>query len=381
MKTIFILTENFYPAYKAGGPIQSLTNLILALEHNYNFYMATAAYDIRSTVVLENIEVDKWNEIMLPNSQKVISVWYAGGRGLRYHIFKKLIANINPDYIYINGMFSLHYFLIPLIALQSLKPKSEIVICPRGMIQKGALLGKSFKKKLYLQALHWSGLLNKVKWHATNLEEKKDIIGRFRTSNNIIIALNIPKKPLERITFLKKLHYEGLKLIYLSLLAEKKNLIFLLEIIKCTQNIFLDIYGPVKDIAYWNECEILINQMPGKVKYCGDVLPINVQKTLSQYHALALLTKGENFGHALYESLSVGRPIITSNYTPWKNLQQQHAGWNVDIKNASESAFAFKALAEMAEDGYIKFCQGAYKLARDYYNSLQVNENYGRLFN
>jgi glycosyltransferase involved in cell wall biosynthesis len=135
-----------------------------------------------------------------------------------------------------------------------------------------------------------------------------------------------------------------------------------------------------EDIAYWKECKILINKMPGKVKYCGDVLPKNVQYILSQYHALALLTKGENFGHALYESLSVGRPIITSNHTPWKNLQQLHAGWNVDIKNVSESAFAFKALKELSEDGYFKFCEGAYKLAADYYNSMEVKKNYGLLF-
>jgi len=315
LKTILILIENFYPAYKGGGPIQSITNLILSLENEYNVYVITSAYDLQSKVIMPGIKPNTWNNVLLPQSKKTIMIWYGEKVKPGYRTFKKLILEKKPDFVYMNGIFSYNLFLVPLLAIKNLHTKPKLVICPRGMLQKGALADKSFKKKIYLKVLKFSGLVNKAVWHATNVEEKEDILKYFVVNNGVVIAMNIPKEPVGQVSFVEKIS-GNLKLIYLSLITEKKNLLFLLKLIKATENISLDIYGPVKDNAYWNECNKLINEMTHKVKYHGDVLPLEVQNTFSRYHASVLLTKGENFGHALYESMSVGRPIITSNFTP-----------------------------------------------------------------
>ena len=380
MKTILILIDNFCPAFKGGGPIQSITNLILSLENEFNFCVVTSAYDLKSKEIMPGIIPNAWNNILLPQGKKETLVWYAVRRQPGYKTFKKLLHERHPDIVYMNGIFSYNLFLIPLIAIKNSITKPRIVICPRGMLQRGALGDKSFKKKTYLKGLKISGMIDKASWQATSKEEKEDILKHFPVNNGVIISQNIPKKPVSKINLPEKSSGE-FRLIYLSLLTSKKNLYFLLQLINgIDEKINLDIYGPVKDKEYWDECKTLIAKMPGKVKYKGHLLPIEVQSTFEQYDASILLTKGENFGHALYESLSVGRPIITSFFTPWNNLQNLHAGWNLDINDFEGCISILKVIIKMSKDQYKSYCIGAYDLSNSYFNSLDVQKSYGMLF-
>jgi glycosyltransferase involved in cell wall biosynthesis len=157
-----------------------------------------------------------------------------------------------------------------------------------------------------------------------------------------------------------------------------------MEVLKnCSANIQLAIYGPIKDKAYWQQCELLIQQMPSNItiEYKGDVQPFEVQVTIAQYDAFVLLTKGENFGHALFEALSCGRPIITSHFTPWNNLQEKQAGWNVDIQQPSAIATLMDQLAEVDSIQWNTYCNNAYAVAGDYYTQLNLQQSYSVLFN
>jgi glycosyltransferase involved in cell wall biosynthesis len=113
----------------------------------------------------------------------------------------------------------------------------------------------------------------------------------------------------------------------------------------------------------------------------GNVKPANVQQVLSSAHVFILPTKGENFGHALYESLSVGRPIITSFFTPWDNLEQNKAGFNVDIANDESLVLAIEKFKAMEQQEYNEYCNGAHSLANNYYKNMDSENKYGQLFN
>ena len=99
----------------------------------------------------------------------------------------------------------------------------------------------------------------------------------------------------------------------------------------------------------------------------GDVQPDMVQEIFARYHSSVLLTKGENFGHALYESLSVGRPVITSYFTAWNQLEDKKAGWNVDISADNEIAKIITEVYNLDQPAYDLYCVGAYGLANEYY--------------
>ncbi len=222
MKSLFIFIENFYPAYKGGGPIQSVTNLILSLKSNYKIYVVTSAFDLQSDVVLDKINPNSWNEIELPGANFNIMVWYA--QNVTYHFYTTLFKN-KPDILYFNGIFSYNLFLKPLLALKFSTAHPKIIICPRGMLQKGALANNSFKKIIYLKTINTIRLVNKAIWHATNEEEKQDVIKYFPLNNGVFIAANIPKKPLGEIAILQK-QPGRLRLVYLSLITEKKIFFF-----------------------------------------------------------------------------------------------------------------------------------------------------------
>lgn len=373
---LLIFNDHFYPAYKAGGPVQSLTNLVLALQDDYIVSVVACAYDLNDDRMLDSVKPDQWSEVILPRSSMAVNVWYAGkGRPVAATI-KKIIGEVKPSTIYLNGMFSFRYVILPLFNAR----KTNIVICPRGMLQKGALAGKAIKKRIYLSAVRMCGLMNKVNWHATNEEERDDIIREFGINSKVFVAGNIPRKPLDHFTKLPKIEAE-LKLVYLSLISEKKNLLHTIELISMVkEKISLDIYGPAKDEDYWKKCVEAIGKSEGRVEYKGNVLPEMVQDTFSKYHASVLLTKGENFGHALYESLSAGRPVITSYFTPWNKLAEKKAGWNVDISNDENAIAIISEVCKMQQSAFDIFYDGAYRLANEYYeNGFDIN-NYKKIF-
>jgi glycosyltransferase involved in cell wall biosynthesis len=281
-------------------------------------------------------------------------------------------------------MYGMPWFLWPLQWWKKKKIAVErMIVCPRGMLQPGALAVKPWRKKIYFKGLRLLALCKGVVWHATTLEEADDI-RRFAGQNaRIVVAPNIPKWPLQQWLPPNKL-LGRLQLIYLSLITEKKNLLLLLQALRlCQQSVQLDIYGPVVDTHYWQACEKQMQQMPPhiQVAYKGSVKPTAVQSTISQYDGLVLLTKGENFGHAIYESLSAARPVLISTFTPWRHLQEQQAGWDIPIDAVKSIANTIDELALMELHEWTPFCAGAHTLALQVVAQNNWEHDYGLLFN
>jgi len=380
-KTILVIYEYFHPGFKAGGPVQSLVNLIGALNTEYEFKVMTSAFDMGESIPYPDVALNGWNEVVLA-SQKKVSVWYAGSKNMTFTGMFKIITEANPDIIFISGLFT-KWSSYPLVLQRMGKLKNvRMIISPRGMLQAGALQLKPLKKKLFLNALKRAGLFRSVSWHATSEEEGLDIKQIIGSEAKVDVAANIPKKPIQSIRSTDKKKGE-LSLIYLSLIAEKKNLLLLLKALKkVNAKISLSIYGPVKDESYWRRCEEEMKDLPATccVVYKGLVTPEKVQDTLQEYHALISLTQGENFGHALYESLSTGRPLITSYYTPWNNLEEEKAGWNVAIGDELEIVLLLEKIAAMSGETFNEYGEGAWRLAKKYYTESNFQQSYRKLF-
>lgn len=96
-----------------------------------------------------------------------------------------------------------------------------------------------------------------------------------------------------------------------------------------SSSVNFDIYGIIDDIIYWEECEKLISKLPANicVTYHGVIEHSQVAKTLAKYDLFFLPTRGENFGHVIYETLAAGTPALISDQTPWKDLNEMGVGW------------------------------------------------------
>jgi glycosyltransferase involved in cell wall biosynthesis len=369
MKKVLIVYSYYAPSYKAGGPVQSLVNLTTLLGNSYSFYVYCGAFEMGESIPMKEINPDQWNV------QGNVNVYYCSRATSAS--FRKIVREVGPDCIYINGLFSLAYNIIPLIVLS--KSKTPVVVAPRGMLQAGALQVKKFKKSAFLKLFRLSGLRRNLIWHATDEQERLDVRNVMGERSEIRLASNVPRRPLDVIVEKSKAR-GSLRLVYLSLITEKKNLDKLLLALRNVElAVELDIYGPVKDKDYWKTCQTLISGQRHSIQYKGIVEPVNVQKVLSTYHVLVLPTKGENFSHAIYEALSVGTPCLISPYTPWGDLQSVSAGLTVVPEPGLLSA-AITRLIDMDGEEYNTYARNAYALANSYFQQNDFEMQYRELF-
>jgi glycosyltransferase involved in cell wall biosynthesis len=58
--------------------------------------------------------------------------------------------------------------------------------------------------------------------------------------------------------------------------------------------------------------------------------PDKIQPYRENCHLFFSSTKGENYGHAIAESILSGMPVIITNTTAWKDLEVFGIGWDVE---------------------------------------------------
>jgi glycosyltransferase involved in cell wall biosynthesis len=370
LKKLLIYYSHFAPAYKAGGPIQSLVNMAEILRRHYRIYVVCGSYDLGESEVLRDIIVDQWY-LYAEN----VSVFYSNRHLLR--AMRQTMMEIDPDYVYINGLFLPVYNWYPL--WMAINQKRKVVVAPRGMLQQGALTIKSTKKELFLRVFKFLGAHQRVRWHATDEQEKKDVQHVFGDKMDVRLAPNIPKSPRQTLSKRNKKIGE-LRLVFLSLITEKKNLLLLLETLQKVQTfVSLDIYGPIKDMDYWKKCQSFMKGSFHRINYKGSIDPNRVQDVLSAYHLFVLPTLGENFGHAIYEALSVGTPCIISRFTPWGMLQEKSSGITIELTTESMGNAIGQCLSWNEQD-FQKESAGAYALALSYFKAHDYLAAYSTVF-
>jgi glycosyltransferase involved in cell wall biosynthesis len=143
-----------------------------------------------------------------------------------------------------------------------------------------------------------------------------------------------------------------------------------------------NIYGFVKDERYWQQCMELISQMPAGiiVTYHGVVEPSIIEKALAENHVFILPSKSENFGHSIVEALSAGRPVITSDATPWNNVEAAKAGLNVSTTDSQELVKAIELFAGMNPEQLEEWSKGARAFARNAIDLDAVRRQYELMF-
>lgn len=370
---VILIYDYFYPDFTAGGPITALGNLSRLIEKKLNIRIVTSSYEYKSHIPLKSTTNNKWI------SWHNVPIFYSTSVWRATNVILSLGGGSQTT-LYLNGIFSWRYFLIPLLCAWIRRYK--VIISPRGMLQAGALRSHAIKKLTYLTFLKWSGLLRKSTWHATDEQERLDILNRITSRTNIVVVSDVPLVSECRSNELVK--REGqLNLVYFSLIAEKKNLLFTLELLNSPElyEVRLDIIGPVKDNYYWIKCLGYIAGMnnPDRISYKGDIRPEQVSGVLSNYHAMILTTHGENFGHAIIEMLSVGRPVFISDRTPWKDITKHQAGYSLPLRMDDWIRSLMEAL-HWDQASFNAICLNARGYYENAFDFNQIRDRYIRMF-
>lgn len=147
------------------------------------------------------------------------------------------------------------------------------------------------------------------------------------------------------------------------------------------KKVIYDIYGPIKDTEYWERCKEEMGNLPEGilVNYKGSVIPSKVSETLQAYHYFVLPTLGENFGHAIFEALINGVPVLISDQTPWLELEDKKAGWSIELNRRGEWKSRVEHLIHKDVD-YYDFREGAKVVAKKYIELQSFRETYRQLY-
>ncbi|MFN1835375.1 glycosyltransferase family 4 protein [Balneola sp. MJW-20] len=376
VRKILIFVDWFKPGYKAGGPIRSVANLIDHLHDEFEFDVVTSDRDQGDSGPYESIEINEW--IQFDHCR----VWYLSPDQQTIRHCREIIEQGDYDRIYINSMLSLNFALKPLMALRN--RLQDVILAPRGMLGKGALSLKPVKKKLFLWLFRMLGVGKKITWHATSPDEVAEIQEQFGETIKFHTVRNLPSVMPEQCPEKNK-EPGDLKLFFLSRISSIKNLSAALEYLAMMDSICtirFTIFGPLEEPSYWQECCRLIEKLPDHihVEYRGTLPHPEIEEQINDQHLMILPTLNENYGHVIVEAWQNACPVIISDNTPWKNLEEKSVGFDISLDQPERFVKGIEKMAGMDQKEFERWSNAAFEYGRSITYDEEVLNIYRKMF-
>jgi glycosyltransferase involved in cell wall biosynthesis len=249
--------------------------------------------------------------------------------------FFNLLKKLNPDIVHIHGIW--HPYLVCFI-IASLFLNINYIIQPMGALGQWALKQKSIKKYFFLKTFYIFLLKNTKVILVSSYLEKKELLNIFPDldSKIQILPIGIDQPSIS----LKKKQLKINKFLFISRLHPKKNIEFLIELwsilVKEKIDLYLDLVGE-GDLDYTNKLKKKVKyyNLEKNINFAGPKYFNDLDIFYKKNQIFIFPSKSENFGVVILEALSNGLPVITSNQTPWEDLDLKKCGWrlNLDIES------------------------------------------------
>jgi glycosyltransferase involved in cell wall biosynthesis len=355
---ILVVNDHFVPAYKAGGAVRTLANLVEQLGDRFAFRVITGDRDLGDPGPFPDLPINVWSR-----AQHCEIIYLPPELLYSAATLRRIIRDTPHDLIYLNSFFSGCSIRILALRRSGLIPRSPILIAPRGELMEGALANKPRKKGFFIGLARAVGLYSGLSWQASNELEAQSISTLFRS--RVITAADVPERASPPPT--PRLKRPGhCSFVFYSRITPKKNLHFAIDLLRDVPGVVrLDVIGPEEDAAYARRCRGVAETLPPNVvcRFLGPIRPEDAHATLSEYHFFLFPTLGENFGHVILEALMAGCPAVLSDRTPWSGLREQDAGWDVPIENRQAFIEVVGECVAMDDNLYQVLGRGARRLA------------------
>lgn len=320
VRRVLAFSQGFLPGFKAGGPIKSMVQILDNLPESVKVTLVTADRDLGDNAPYPGLSgtfaVRGIHEIYYLNWRDPTQ-WLTLLRWTRRNAI---------DLIYVNSLWSPLFTILPIVARRlGLLKSQEVLLAPRGELSPGAMGLKRTKKCLVL--FLWTPCLRRINpvWHASTAMEEDMILRRFPWARTVVASDGSGDDPCSAIS----VSSDRPQFVFISRITRMKNLLLALKALQLVHvDLDFDIYGPIEDAKYWEECLEAIGELTGSidVKYLGELRPDQVRETFARYDGFILPTLGENFGHVITESLSTGCPVLSSRNTPWTDVLNRGGG-------------------------------------------------------
>jgi glycosyltransferase involved in cell wall biosynthesis len=255
-------------------------------------------------------------------------IFYKGGFLGRFKGFKTQLEQESPDLLHGHGLWQQPVHQMVRYAQQHQIP---YIITPRGMLEPWSLTQSRLKKQLALKLYQAKDLHAAACLHATAEMEAQQLraLGFKNPIAVIPNGIDLAQYPLKTAVPL-----EGKRtLLFLSRLHPKKGIELLIEA-------WATIAPALKQD--W-QVAIVGNGAPDYVQQLQDLIsarglqqdialkpPLFGAEKIAAYHNAQLFvlpTYSENFGIVVAEALACGTPVITTQGTPWQDLETHGCGW------------------------------------------------------
>jgi glycosyltransferase involved in cell wall biosynthesis len=379
---ILVFCDYYLPGYKSGGGMRTIVNMVERLHPEFDFRVVTRDHDgCDDFESYKTVNINEWNDLenakvfFLPKNRVTISA------------VNELIKDVQPNAIYLNSYFSTLAIFVLTLKKMGKTPNIEVILAPCGELSEGSLSLKRLKKKTFRTLASTFSIYSDLIWKASSEFEVIEIESAKGKGGKIFIAPDLPSKAIlpnyEQNNKRRKKAGE-LRLVFMSRVSAKKNLMWFLEVLLQTrENIQFDIIGPNEDESYWERCLAVINLFPDniKCKYLGSIPNNIVIESMINYDFFVLPTLSENFGHVFLEALSAGCPLITTNNTPWLKLEEKNIGWDLTLENRNEWHNILKKCVAMDNTEYQNMSVASRKFAVDFLADEDIEEATRKVLN
>lgn len=301
------------------------------------------------------------------------SIW----KGMKQE-WQRLLEAIHPDIVHINCCW------MPGCAFAQKWAQElgyKVVLTPHGMLEPWIIQRHYWTRKVPALLLYQKRAVTKADYlHATAESEKENLIKLGYNSNIEVIANGIDVENIQ----LKKDWKRKKQVLFLSRIHIKKGIEFLIEAVAALKN---DLVGYSIQIAGEGEVDY-INQLKQKVQslgveklivFCGGVYGNQKWNLYQQADLFILPTYSENFGIVVAEALASGTPVITTQGTPWQELETMNCGWWMEV-GTQPTINAIKSFLQLSEIDLEKMGRNGRALIETKYSAKKMAEDIFSLY-
>ena len=362
---ILVFSDWFYPGSQAGGPIQSLISMMKFSTDT--FYVITRNNDLNSSTPYNSVRSNSWQA----SFQENIQVYYLNEASLTEEFILKIHTDINPERVYLNSMWSPKFTLLPLKVCRKNFWSNQVFLAPRGMLKPAAFKQKGTKKKLFLFFAKINGLYDNIVWHATSEIEEAEIRLQFPNAK----IRNAPNISNAAISDLKKELTSPFRILTVGRISPEKGYYEAIETIanwKPQIPVHWDIVGLKENVELVKSIQLLATLSNSiLITLHGHKTPNELKAFYENAHIFFLPSRGENYGHAIAEALSNGIPVVISDHTPWKSLEESKAGISSPL-HPIELAESLNFFLNLSKEDYQIWSAGALNYASQHVNSNET---------
>lgn len=334
------IVPSYYPAFKYGGPIESVYLLNKALLKKgiiVDVLTTNAGIEERS-----DIPPNKWLNID-GVKVKYFPYYFYEYYSFSPELFISAMEQVsNYDLVHITSLWC-----FPVLAgsIASVFSKKPFIISPRGMLYEEAINVKSKHiKKLYFHLIAKHYLKRAAAIHYTTGDER-DRAGNFVKSNNQSFVIpngldlnkfvNLPEKGSfkNKYPILKDKKY----ILFLSRLDKQKGISLLIEafreLAQKYSNLFLVIAGP-DNVGYKRDIESQLKNygLLDKTLFTGMLIGDDKLSAYVDAELFVLSSYFENFGMTVIEAMACKTPVVISNRVGiYKEVKEHNAGIVVNL--------------------------------------------------